>query len=99
MRVKAVIWARGSLFGMVAFRPAVLPPGRLHLDDLRDIAARGEKNFRWGWSKSLPYSVAAPGRPDNRGMFRYLLVLSSTVDPPVFFWSMQSRPCTDFFCL
>ena len=30
--------------------------------------------------------MAAPGRPDNRGVFRYLLVLSSTVDPPAFFW-------------
>jgi hypothetical protein len=27
MWVKAVIWARGSLFGMVALRPAVLPRG------------------------------------------------------------------------
>lgn len=39
------------------------------------------------------------GRPDDRGVFRYLPVLSSTVDPPAFFWIDAIASCADFFCL
>lgn len=102
MWVKAVIWARGSLFGMVALRAAVLPRGD-RTSTASEILPHGVRKIELpqGLLKipCLTVWLRPMGRPDNRGVFRYLRVLSSTVDSPAFFWIDAIASCADFFYL